>query len=123
MLKSILPLPVESLFTQDDSGQLDDLIGLTFRETSRHVLEEILTRHKFMTHLRALRRYLLLGQGDFVRYLMEILRYVIYSITTRLIFVLMLNQSLLLALLSDFIPSKLNISKVERFCENSDILE
>ncbi|XP_068228205.1 gamma-tubulin complex component 3 homolog [Palaemon carinicauda] len=64
---------VESLFTQDDNGQLDDLITLTFRETSRHVLEEILTQHKFMTHLRALRRYLLLGQGDFVRYLMEIL--------------------------------------------------
>nr|XP_045616749.1 gamma-tubulin complex component 3 homolog [Procambarus clarkii] len=64
---------VESLFTQDESSQLDELIGLTFRETSCHVLEEILTRHKLMDHLRALRRYLLLGQGDFIHYLMEIL--------------------------------------------------
>lgn len=64
---------VESLFMQDENCQLENLIGLTFRETSRHVLEEIMTRHKLMDHLRALRRYLLLGQGDFIHYLMEIL--------------------------------------------------
>lgn len=66
---------MESLFTQDENSQLDHLVGLTFRETSCHVLEEILTRHKLMDHLRALRRYLLLGQGDFIHYLMEILKY------------------------------------------------
>lgn len=59
---------------QDENCQLENLIGLTFRETSRHVLEEIMTRHKLMDHLRALRRYLLLGQGDFIHYLMEILK-------------------------------------------------
>lgn len=64
---------VESLFTQDENSQLENLIGLTFRETSCHVLEEIMTQHKLMDHLRALRRYLLLGQGDFIHYLMEIL--------------------------------------------------
>lgn len=64
---------VESLFTQDENSQLDNLVSLTFRETSRHVLEEILTRHKLMDHLRALRRYLLLGQGDFIHYLMQVL--------------------------------------------------
>lgn len=67
---------------QDESSQLDQLIGLTFRETSRHVLEEILTRHKLMDHLRALRRYLLLGQGEFIHYLMVILRYSIFMIYT-----------------------------------------
>lgn len=70
---SLQQTTVESLFTQDENSQLDHLVGLTFRETSRHVLEEILTRHKLMDHLRALRRYLLLGQGDFIHYLMEIL--------------------------------------------------
>ncbi|KAG7175635.1 Gamma-tubulin complex component 3-like [Homarus americanus] len=70
---SLQQTTVESLFTQDENSQLDQLVGLTFRETSRHVLEEILTRHKLLDHLRALRRYLLLGQGDFIHYLMEIL--------------------------------------------------
>ncbi|KAK4297042.1 hypothetical protein Pmani_030506 [Petrolisthes manimaculis] len=64
---------VESLFSQDESNQLDHLLGLTFRETSRHVLEEILNRHQLMSHLRALRRYLLLEQGHFIHYLMKIL--------------------------------------------------
>lgn len=60
---------------QDENCQLENLVGLTFRETSCHVLEEIMTRHKLMDHLRALRRYLLLGQGDFIHYLMELLKY------------------------------------------------
>ncbi|KAK8721079.1 hypothetical protein OTU49_012942 [Cherax quadricarinatus] len=64
---------VESLFTPEENTQLDDLVALTFRETSSHVLEEILARHKLLDHLRALRRYLLLGQGDFINYLMQIL--------------------------------------------------
>ncbi|KAK7073089.1 Gamma-tubulin complex component 3 [Halocaridina rubra] len=64
---------VDSLFTQVENEQLNSLVSLAFRETSRHVLEEILTQHKFMKHLTALSRYLLLGQGDFIHYLMEIL--------------------------------------------------
>lgn len=64
---------MESLFNQDESNQLDDLVSLTFRSTSAHVLEEILNRHKLVEHLTALRRYLLLGQGDFIHYLMEII--------------------------------------------------
>ncbi|KAL7645385.1 UNVERIFIED_CONTAM: hypothetical protein RMT77_003771 [Armadillidium vulgare] len=64
---------VESLFNQNESNQLDDLISLTFHSSSSHVLEEILNRHKLLEHLTALRKYILLGQGDFIHYLMEIL--------------------------------------------------
>ncbi|MCL4125079.1 UNVERIFIED_CONTAM: hypothetical protein GTU68_066359 [Idotea baltica] len=64
---------VESLFNQNETNQLEELISLTFLSTSSHVLEEIMNRHKLMEHLTALRRYLLLGQGDFIHYLMEIL--------------------------------------------------
>ncbi|CAL4086382.1 unnamed protein product, partial [Meganyctiphanes norvegica] len=64
---------VESLFAQNVSNAIGELVNLTFRETAGHVLEEIRTRHHLLEHLRALRRYLLLGQGDFIHYLMEIL--------------------------------------------------
>ncbi|XP_076030777.1 gamma-tubulin complex component 3 homolog isoform X2 [Oratosquilla oratoria] len=71
--KALQQTTVESLFSQDENIQLDHLINLTFRETSRHVLDEILQQHKLVQHLRAMRRYLLLGQGDFIHYLMEVL--------------------------------------------------
>jgi gamma-tubulin complex component 3 len=30
-------------------------------------------KYQFMDHLKAMRRYLLLGQGDFIRHLMDLL--------------------------------------------------
>jgi gamma-tubulin complex component 3 len=39
-------------------------------ETSNRLLALLKDKYKLMDHLRALKRYLLLGQGDFIQYLM-----------------------------------------------------
>ncbi|GAB6019866.1 Gamma-tubulin complex component 3 [Chamberlinius hualienensis] len=63
----------ESVFTHDRDGDLHKIIDVTYQETSRHLLNVINTTYKFMDHLKAMRRYLLLGQGDFIRHLMDLL--------------------------------------------------
>ncbi|KAI9270462.1 Spc98 family-domain-containing protein [Phascolomyces articulosus] len=45
-------------------------IDLTYRETSKQLIDLLKHKYKLMDHLRALKRYLLLGQGDFIQYLM-----------------------------------------------------
>ncbi|XP_062521244.1 gamma-tubulin complex component 3 homolog isoform X2 [Corticium candelabrum] len=52
---------------------LHQSVDLAYRETSKRLLEILHTKYKFMDHLKALRRYLLLGQGDFIRHLMDLL--------------------------------------------------
>ncbi|XP_049773994.1 gamma-tubulin complex component 3-like isoform X1 [Schistocerca cancellata] len=64
---------VEALFVEDQDGELQAMLEQAYRETSRRVLDVLNTQYKFMDHLQALRRYLLLGQGDFIRHLMELL--------------------------------------------------
>lgn len=48
-------------------------IQRAFTETSAHVLSILFTRYKFLDHISALRKYLLLGQGDIIRYLLQLL--------------------------------------------------
>jgi gamma-tubulin complex component 3 len=64
---------VESMFSQDLDGVFDKMVDTVYRETSRHLLHILHTKYKFMDHLKAMRRYLLLGQGDFIRHLMDLL--------------------------------------------------
>ena len=56
---------------------LHQTVDTVYRETSKLLLHILDSRYKFHSHLHALRRYLLLGQGDFIRYLMDQLEYVI----------------------------------------------
>jgi gamma-tubulin complex component 3 len=52
-------------------GELQACIESAHREISKRALAVMLNEGKLSVHLQALRRYLLLGQGDFVRQLME----------------------------------------------------
>lgn len=61
------------MFTQDSDGEFQRMISAVYRETSRHLLHVFCIDYKFMDHLKAMRRYLLLGQGDFIRHLMDLL--------------------------------------------------
>ncbi|KAJ1520792.1 hypothetical protein ONE63_003886 [Megalurothrips usitatus] len=63
----------EALFSLDRHSDLQSLMDTTYLEISRRVLDVLNTKYKFMEHMQALRRYLLLGQGDFIRHLMELL--------------------------------------------------
>ena len=70
-------------------GDLQAMMDTAYLETSRRVLDVLTTQYKFLDHLQALRRYLLLGQGDFIRYLMELLELVsVVNVLALIIFVI-----------------------------------
>ena len=60
---------VESFFS-DPAGS-DSLFHHTldraFKDTSAHVLSVLFSNFKFLDHISAMRKYLLLGQGDIIR--------------------------------------------------------
>ncbi|EAL65442.1 spindle pole body component 98 [Dictyostelium discoideum AX4] len=52
---------------------LQEIIELVSRQSSERLLKIVLNRFKFMNHVKALKKYLLLGQGDFIQYLMDLI--------------------------------------------------
>ncbi|KAL0136957.1 Spc98 family-domain-containing protein [Mucor lusitanicus] len=60
-------------FKYGETEQVEKSIEVAYTVTSRALLNLLKTKYKLMDHLKALKRYLLLGQGDFIQYLMDIL--------------------------------------------------
>ncbi|CAG8462995.1 6398_t:CDS:10 [Paraglomus occultum] len=61
----------KSVLKYGDVIALEHSIDATYTKTSKRLLDILFTKYKLMEHLAALKRYLLLGQGDFVQYLMD----------------------------------------------------
>eukprot|EP01135_Chromosphaera_perkinsii_P008737 Nk52_evm70s1444 gene=Nk52_evmTU70s1444 len=57
----------------DDLSALRLEVDSAYTETSEHLLFLLKSQFKMKTHLEALRKYLLLGQGDFIQQLMDLL--------------------------------------------------
>lgn len=53
-------------------SKLNEIIASIFVETSKQVLDTLVNQFKLYQHFQGLRRYILLGQGDFVNYYMEL---------------------------------------------------
>jgi len=62
-----------TLFRGELDSPLLETIGTLYRSTARHVLDIMFGKFQLMAHLGALRKYLLLGQGDIIRYLLDLL--------------------------------------------------
>lgn len=60
-------------FKYGETEQVEKSIEVAYSVTSKALLNLLKTKYKLMDHLKALKRYLLLGQGDFIQYLMDIL--------------------------------------------------
>ncbi|KAJ3115120.1 Gamma-tubulin complex component 3 [Physocladia obscura] len=54
-----------------DSSMFEKSIGIAYQNISAHILELLFTKYKLISHLQALKKYLLLGQGDLVQNLMD----------------------------------------------------
>lgn len=73
-------LPSHEMKSEDwnkESGFNIDLmnsVDLANDVTSSHLLHILYDRYKLLTHLQALRKFLLLGQGDFIRHLLDLLQ-------------------------------------------------
>lgn len=57
-------------------NDVSELISKAYKEVSKNVLNTLNENFKMQTHFEALRKYMLLGQGDFIHYLLEIIEYV-----------------------------------------------
>ncbi|XP_074605718.1 gamma-tubulin complex component 3 homolog [Brevipalpus obovatus] len=68
---------VELLFNDESQngqdGEFQKLLQKAYRETSEKVLTLLFKNFHFMDHLMGLRKFMLLGQGDFIRHLMDLL--------------------------------------------------
>lgn len=53
-------------------NELQERVDEAYLATSRCLLDVLNRRYKLMTHLSAIRKFLLLGQGDFVRHLLDL---------------------------------------------------
>ncbi|ESW34339.1 hypothetical protein PHAVU_001G144000 [Phaseolus vulgaris] len=59
-------------FGYGETDTLEFLVDKAAKRIDKHLLDVIFTRYKFKEHCLAIKQYLLLGQGDFVQYLMDI---------------------------------------------------
>ncbi|TIA96457.1 hypothetical protein E3P94_03328 [Wallemia ichthyophaga] len=59
------------VLTYSDIPSLEQSIDIAFSIASQRLLENMFSKYKLMDHLQALKRYLMLGSGDFVDILME----------------------------------------------------
>ncbi|XP_027012208.2 gamma-tubulin complex component 3 [Tachysurus fulvidraco] len=67
------PKDATELFT-DLEGAFQSKIDAAYFETSKYLLDVLNNNYQLLEHLQAMRRYLLLGQGDFIRHLMDLLK-------------------------------------------------
>jgi gamma-tubulin complex component 3 len=61
---------IDDLFSPECDTKLHILIDNVYLNTSKKVLDIVKGPHRLMEHLQAMRKYLLLGQGDFIGLLM-----------------------------------------------------
>lgn len=65
---------IEDLFGAVPDSKLHEMIDQVYLNTSKKVLDIALGQYRLLEHLQAMRKYLLLGQGDFINLLMENLK-------------------------------------------------
>lgn len=77
--KSFESTNIESLFRSKgllncgEENEFEHLLNTAYKEVSQKALEFLFGNYKLRSHFRGLRQYLLLGQGDFIRHLMDLL--------------------------------------------------
>jgi len=75
--KSFESKEVELLFNDErksaDKGEFQKLLQSAYHEMSQKALKLLFENYHFMDHLKGLRKFLLLGQGDFIIQLMDLL--------------------------------------------------
>lgn len=73
MYVSLLFFTAADLFT-DLENAFQGKIDAAYFETSKYLLDVLNKKYSLLDHMQAMRRYLLLGQGDFIRHLMDLLK-------------------------------------------------
>ncbi|KAG8184816.1 hypothetical protein JTE90_004914 [Oedothorax gibbosus] len=72
-IKALELMSTESLFSQEEDANFVNILEKNYAKTSKTVLQVLHDKYNLMDHLLAMRNYFLLGQGDFIRHLMDLL--------------------------------------------------
>ena len=62
-------------FRYENMATIQLFIESMYAKISQDVLRILMDKYQLMNHLEALKKYLLLGQGDFIQYLMDSVGY------------------------------------------------
>ncbi len=65
------PIHLVAALKYGDIAELEGSIDAAYIGTSQRLLHLLSTKFKLVDHLTAIKRYILLGQGDFIQHLME----------------------------------------------------
>lgn len=72
-MKALELMSTESLFSNEKDANFENILEKNYVRTSKTVLQVLHDKYNLMDHLLAMRNYFLLGQGDFIRHLMDLL--------------------------------------------------
>lgn len=61
------------MLEQNNDFNFQETIDAAYKETSSALIEILMNKYKLLDHYNALRGYLLLGKGDFIRHLMDLM--------------------------------------------------
>ena len=61
------------MLDQKTDSSFQNMIDSAYIDTSNTLIEILMKKYKLLDHFNSLRRYLLLGQGDFIRHLMDLM--------------------------------------------------
>ena len=64
------------MLDQKSDHSFQEMIDSAYIDTSSYLIEILMTKYKLLDHFNSLRRYILLGQGDFIRHLMDLMEYI-----------------------------------------------
>ncbi|KAH8266358.1 hypothetical protein KR038_001140, partial [Drosophila bunnanda] len=70
-LKDTMDRNTDQIFSYEQDTTWHAAVEMCYAQTSKHVLDIMVGPHKLLDHLYGMRRYLLLGQGDFVSILIQ----------------------------------------------------
>jgi gamma-tubulin complex component 3 len=63
----------DTILDYDTIGDLEEVISIAAEKVNKRLLEVFFSKYSFLSHCQSIKRYLLLGQGDFIQQLMSLL--------------------------------------------------
>lgn len=67
-----------------ENSPIQYAIEMSYKTTSEKVLKVLIDDSNLLDHLKAIKKYLLLGQGDFIQYFLELIQYVWFMLSVSL---------------------------------------
>jgi gamma-tubulin complex component 3 len=61
------------MLEQESDTKFQEIIDAAYEDTSTTLIQILMQKYKLLDHFNSLRRYLLLGQGDFINHLMDLM--------------------------------------------------